>query len=132
MPMCVAQPYPDSLGRLMLNVRPKHMGGGLCLPVVLGTHRTIQADHLIAANNMKMCGPVLCKVFQEIASIQHTENSTRCGVLHVPCTCAPPSPSPPGPPHPGPNPAPADAECPAKAYAHPFVPWVRAANYSNV
>lgn len=78
-----------------------------------------QSDALTAEQNGKLCGPLLCKIFAEIAFIQHTGNSSRCGIPQVPCTCAPP-------------PAPSAAVCPSCAFPKPFVPWIRAEGYSNV
>lgn len=87
-----------------------------------------QIDATLVANGQQMWGPVLCKAFDELRTIQHVENSTSCGVPHVPCTKPPPGP----PPPPRPQPRPADVKCPAKPFAGKTVPWVRAVNASNV
>jgi hypothetical protein len=82
-----------------------------------------QIDATLVANGHHMWGPVLCKAFDELRTIQHVENSTSCGVPHVPCTKPPPTP-------PTPPPAPAATKCPDRAFSK-VVPWVRAVNTSN-
>ena len=92
--------------------------GGLCCS-------RLRLTRALLMTSLSFHRPVLCKVFQEIAAIQHTENSSECGIPHVPCTCSPH-------PHPQP-PSPSPTACPDAPFPpQHFVPWVRAVNYSNV
>jgi hypothetical protein len=69
-------------------------------------------------------GPQLCKDMAELTAIQHANASSCCRPAQVPCSKPAPSPTPP-------SPAPTK-ECPNHKFKDKFVPWVRAANASNV
>ena len=45
-----------------------------------------RADMQVAANG-RACGPVLCAAVKEMAAIQYSQNSSRCGPPKVACAC---------------------------------------------
>ena len=69
-------------------------------------------------------GPQLCKDMAELTTIQHANASSCCRPPQVPCSKPAPSPTPPPPA--------TTKECPNHQFNGKFVPWVRAANASNV